>query len=107
MASSASTSSIQETETTKIDSEETEEELIRKRALRDWRALLAVLLLKQTAGPEDVIRKLWMTPNPHVQGVQLILRGSGHATPELDADGDPGQQTAESVRKLHIATREE
>lgn len=68
-------------------------------------AITAILVLKKEVRFEAVHNHLRGVPKPHVMAVQFIMIGSGWASEQLDADGDHGMQSLESLHNLYAAAR--
>lgn len=70
-------------------------------AVGAYRSILTILALKQGTSVGMVETTIFHTPKPHVEAVQFILKGSGCATALFEPDGEWGEQSLLSLRRLY------
>jgi len=75
----------------------------KEEALEAWEAILAGLVMTKEADFQDVEERMPKVPKPHVQLIQLAIKGAGYATTDLNPDGDWGDQSFASLGNLHTA----
>src|SRR6185295_6998050 len=69
-----------------------------------WRSIAAVLLLSPNhQGFIDVVRRIASAPHPHVILCRYAMQGVGCATPNLNPDGPPNDETTTSIENLYAA----